>query len=144
MPLVKLKTTDDDVIDVDYEVIKCAHLVSDVLEDVGMQGLLTRVWPLVNVDSDTLRRVIAWATHHKDNPLPDDVDTIPPWDSEFLNVENKILFRILIAALFLGIQSLMNIARKKVISRMQNMPNNQILTLFYTDQQLVEEFSSRL
>jgi len=71
--------------------VRCLRLT---LEDLGMDEDEEEVVPLPNVNSAILRKVIQWATYHKDDPPPpeDDenkekrTDDISSWDADFLKV----------------------------------------------------------
>lgn len=62
------------------------------------------VVPLPNVNSAILRKVIQWATYHKDDPPPpedDDnkekrTDDISSWDADFLKVDQGTLFELIL------------------------------------------------
>ena len=65
------------------------------------------VVPLPNVNSAILRKVIQWATYHKDDPPPpedDDnkekrTDDISSWDADFLKVDQGTLFELILVSL---------------------------------------------
>ena len=65
------------------------------------------VVPLPNVNSAILRKVIQWATYHKDDPPPpedDDnkekrTDDISSWDADFLKVDQGTLFELILVCL---------------------------------------------
>lgn len=62
------------------------------------------VVPLPNVNSPILKKVIQWATFHKDDPPPpeDDenkekrTDDISSWDADFLKVDQGTLFELIL------------------------------------------------
>lgn len=64
------------------------------------------VVPLPNVNSAILRKVIQWATYHKDDPPPpedDDnkekrTDDISSWDADFLKVDQGTLFELILVS----------------------------------------------
>jgi hypothetical protein len=70
------------------------------------------VVPLPNVNAAILKKVIQWATYHKDDPPPpeDDenkekrTDDISSWDSDFLKVDQGTLFELILAANYLDIK----------------------------------------
>ena len=102
-PTIKLKSNDDVVYDVDVRVAERSQTIKTMLEDLGMDDCEDPV-PLPNVSSAILKKVIEWATHHKDDPpsIDDDhstekrTDDISEWDTEFLKVQSfSFLFNIL-------------------------------------------------
>ncbi len=60
--------------------------------------------PLPNVNGAIMRKVIEWATHHKDDTAPPEdeenkekrTDDIEPWDQEFLKVDQGTLFELIL------------------------------------------------
>jgi len=66
------------------------------------------VIPLPNVNSAILKKVIQWATHHKDDPpLPEDEENrekstndISSWDQDFLKVDQGTLFELILVKQF--------------------------------------------
>lgn len=106
MPNIKLQSSDGEVFDVDVEIAKCSVTIKTMLEDLGMDDDEEEVVPLPNVNSAILRKVIQWATYHKDDPPPpeDDenkekrTDDISSWDADFLKVSsspNQLIFMYL-------------------------------------------------
>lgn len=71
---------------------------------VGMDEDEEEVVPLPNVNSAILKKVIQWATYHKDDPPPpeDDenkekrTDDISSWDADFLKVDQGTLFELIL------------------------------------------------
>ncbi|XP_075253695.1 S-phase kinase-associated protein 1-like [Convolutriloba macropyga] len=96
--------------------------------------------PLANVHSKILRKVIEWLKHHKDDPeMPEDddddrrvkrIDDIPPWDQEFLKVDQSTLFEIMIAANFLDIKGLLEVGCKTVAGMIRGKSTEELRKLF--------------
>lgn len=101
MPNIKLQSSDGEVFEVDVDIAKCSVTIKTMLEDLGMDEDEEEVVPLPNVNSAILRKVIQWATYHKDDPPPpeDDenkekrTDDISSWDADFLKVKLNELFQ---------------------------------------------------
>lgn len=98
MPFIKLQSSDGEVFEVDVEIAKCSVTIKTMLEDLGMDEDEDEIVPLPNVNSAILRKVIQWATFHKDDPPPpeDDenkekrTDDISSWDADFLKVNTCV------------------------------------------------------
>ena len=91
MPSIKLQSSDGEIFPVDVEIAKQSVTIKTMLEDLGMDeevrsynqfiifgGHITfhsqdeEVVPLPNVNAAILKKVIQWATYHKDDPpLPE-------------------------------------------------------------------------
>ena len=77
------------------------------------------VVPLPNVNAAILKKVIQWATYHKDDPpLPEDdenkekrTDDICSWDADFLKVDQGTLFELILAANYLDIKVSLLVSR---------------------------------
>ena len=112
MPSIKLQSSDGEVFSVDVEIAKQSVTIKTMLEDLGMDEDDEEVVPLPNVNAAILKKVIQWATYHKDDPpLPEDdenkekrTDDICSWDADFLKVDQGTLFELILAANYLDIK----------------------------------------
>ena len=112
MPSIKLQSSDGEVFPVDVEIAKQSVTIKTMLEDLGMDEEDEEVVPLPNVNAAILKKVIQWATYHKDDPpLPEDdenkekrTDDICSWDADFLKVDQGTLFELILAANYLDIK----------------------------------------
>ena len=85
-------------------------MVKSSLDRLGLQD--EEVVPLPNVNAAILKKVIQWASYHKDDPpLPEDdenkekrTDDICSWDADFLKVDQGTLFELILAANYLDIK----------------------------------------
>ena len=99
MPTIKLQSSDGDIFPVDVEIAKQSVTIKTMLEDLGVDEDEEELVPLPNVNAAILKKVIQWATYHKDDPPPpeDDenkekrTDDISSWDADFLKVCAKIM-----------------------------------------------------
>ena len=113
MPIIKLQSNDGEVFPVDKDIAKQSLTIKQMLEDLDAKEDDDEVVPLSNVKAATLKKVIQWATHHKDDPpLPEDdenrekrTDDISSWDMEFLKGDQGELFEIFFAANYLDIKA---------------------------------------
>lgn len=112
MPTIKLQSSDGEVFPVDVDIARQSVTIRTMLEDLGMEEEEDEVVPLPNVNAAILKKVIQWATYHKDDPPPpeDDenkekrTDDISSWDSDFLKVDQGTLFELILAANYLDIK----------------------------------------
>ena len=90
MPNIKIQSSDGEVFHVDVKIAKQSITI-------GMDEGDEEVVRLPNVNAAILRKVIQWATYHKDDPpIPEDdenkekrTDDICSWDADFLKVGPK-------------------------------------------------------
>lgn len=138
MPKVRLQSSDGHMEEVDIEVIQCSVTIRTMLEDLGFEEGDDEVVPLPNVNSTILKKVILWATHHKDDapPLEDDetkekrTDDISSWDAEFLKVEQSTLFELILAANYLDIKGLLDVTCKTVANMIKGKTPEEIRKQF--------------
>ena len=112
MAIIKLQSSEGEVFDTDVNIAKCSGTIKTMLEDLGMEDGEDEIVPLPNVNSAILKKVIQWATYHKDDPqaLDEDenkekrTDDISSWDADFLKVDQGTLFELILAANYLDIK----------------------------------------
>ena len=105
-----------------------------MFEDLGIEdvdeGL---VIPIPNVAGRILRKLLTWASYHKDDvrpavhPIYDyDYVEMTPWDKEFLSLDIFTLTDLLTAAHSLEVKDLLSFTGKMVAYRLVRMPLTQI------------------
>merc|ERR1712117_720084 len=83
MPTIKLQSSDGDIFPVDVEIAKQSVTIKTMLEDLGVDEDEEELVPLPNVNAAILKKVIQWATYHKEKRT----DDISSWDADFLKVD---------------------------------------------------------
>lgn len=96
MSIIKLWTSDNEILRVDSKAASTSNLLRDFCMSVE-EGPLP-----VPLTSNVLRKVIIWATHHKDDPLDggreeiDSPNDITRWDTDFpMSFDMPVLFDLL-------------------------------------------------
>ncbi|XP_054930335.1 S-phase kinase-associated protein 1 isoform X1 [Dermacentor andersoni] len=138
MPVIKLQSSDGEVFEIDVEIAKASVTIKTMLEDLGMDDDEDEVVPLPNVNSAILKKVIHWATYHKDDPPPpeDDenkekrTDDISSWDADFLKVDQGTLFELILAANYLDIKGLLDVTCKTVANMIKGKTPEEIRKQF--------------
>ncbi|XP_015783951.1 S-phase kinase-associated protein 1 [Tetranychus urticae] len=138
MPNIKLQSSDGETFVVDVEIAKASVTIKTMLEDLGMEDEDDDVVPLHNVNSTILKKVIQWATYHKDDPPPpeeDDnrekrTDDIGTWDADFLKVDQGTLFELILAANYLDIKGLLDVTCKTVANMIKGKTPEEIRKTF--------------
>uniref|UniRef100_A0A1A9W5V6 SKP1 component POZ domain-containing protein n=1 Tax=Glossina brevipalpis TaxID=37001 RepID=A0A1A9W5V6_9MUSC len=95
--------------------------IQNILDD--MENCDNAVFPLANIKSATLRKIIEWADYHKNDPQPSNEDeneeysftkvrtvNISPWDAQFINVDIEDLVNLIASAQYLNIKHLLHIS----------------------------------
>ncbi|MCJ1342021.1 hypothetical protein MMC31_000201 [Peltigera leucophlebia] len=109
-----------------------------MLEDLGDETL-AEVIPISNVNDAVLKKVIAWCDHHKNDPpasSEDDSDSrkkttdIDEWDQKFMQVDQEMLFEIILAANYLDIKALLDVGCKTVANMIKGKTPDEIRKTF--------------
>ena len=139
MAIIRLKSSDGEVFPVDVEVAKASVTIKTMLDDLGIEEDDPEVVPLPNVNSAILKKVIAWAEFHKDDPpaSTDDeenrerrTDDISSWDQDFLKVDQGTLFELIQAANYLDIKGLLDVTCKTVANMIKGKTPEEIRKTF--------------
>jgi len=132
---VTLKSCDEAEFKVDIPVASRSILLKNMIEDVGETD---QSIPLPNVNEKVLKKVLEWCEHHVNDPQPanDDDESrrrnteIDDWDQKFLNVEQDMLFEIILAANYLDIKQLLDIGCKTVANMIKGKTPEEIRSTF--------------
>uniref|UniRef100_A0A1A9ZR19 SKP1 component POZ domain-containing protein n=1 Tax=Glossina pallidipes TaxID=7398 RepID=A0A1A9ZR19_GLOPL len=135
---IQLQSSDNEFFNIDVQVAKCSGTIKTLLEDCGMESGDNVIVPLPNVNSEILRHVLNWVNYHKDDPQPNEddenkekrTDDISLWDTEFLQVDQGTLFNLILAANYLDIKGLFDIACKTVADMMKGKTSAEIRRTF--------------
>jgi len=132
---VRLQSSDDQVFTIQKDIIQKSILIKNIIEDIGE---LDAPIPLPNVTGTILHKVIDYLIHHKDDPPqpPEDetkekrTDDIDEWDSEFCKVDQGTLFELILAANYLDIKPLLDLACKMVANMIKGKTSEEIRKTF--------------
>lgn len=95
---VKLRSSDDEMFEVDEAVAFESQAVKNMIEDTGKDAVI----PLPNVSSKILAKVIEYCKYHVDNQKqgedkpPASEDEIKAWDADFVKVDQATLFDLIL------------------------------------------------
>ena len=155
METVRLQSSDGDIFDVDVDVAKLSITIKNMLEDfLVASDAEDEPVPLANVNTPTLRKVIAWCTHHKDDDSRQEMKVfegaskqtgnISPWDAEFLKMEQPDLFDLILAANFLDIDDLLDLTCKAVANMIIGKSTEEIRKTFNIKNDLSPEEEEKI
>ncbi|KAG8954698.1 hypothetical protein FRC04_011131 [Tulasnella sp. 424] len=138
-PQVTLESSDGEKFKVDKEVAERSVLIKNMIEDVGESD---NPIPLPNVNASVLRKVLEYCEHHRGDPLPaadadpsnDDnrkrATEISDWDQKFIQVDQEMLFEIILAANYMDIKPLLDVGCKTVANMIKGKTPEEIRKLF--------------
>lgn len=140
---IKLQSSDNVEITVERVVAERSNVIKDMLDDLGDKAL-DRAIPLTEVNLQVLTKVLEWCHHHReDEPVPagEDANTISnmaldEWDVRFLQVEQEMLFRIILAANYLDIKKLLDMGCRVVANMIKGKEPKEIRETFGIENKL--------
>ncbi|KAJ1335072.1 S-phase kinase-associated protein 1 [Microdochium nivale] len=106
---IKLQSNDQHLIEVDQQVAERSLLIKNMLEDLG-DAAVGQTIPIPNVTEPVLRKVIEWCEHHRnDPPSTNEEETdnrkktteIEEWDQKYMQVDQEMLFEIILVCVYL-------------------------------------------
>ncbi|KAL5612827.1 hypothetical protein BROUX41_004092 [Berkeleyomyces rouxiae] len=137
---VWLMSNDNFLQEVDRDVINRSVLIKNMLEDIGDLSLSKdNPIPIPNVNDAVLKKVIEWCEHHRNDPAtnPDDDDLarkkttdIEEWDQKFMQVDQEMLFEIILASNYLDIKPLLDVGCKTVANMIKGKSPEEIRKTF--------------
>ncbi|CAD6576331.1 MAG: hypothetical protein TREMPRED_001663 [Tremellales sp. Tagirdzhanova-0007] len=141
--MVILQTSDEEQFTVEKRVAERSSMIKVMLDDLPAQEAII---PLPNVSSSVLSKVLEYCDHHKGEPLPaPDADPdrktseIGEWDARFIQVDQEMLFEIILAANYLDIKPLLDVGCKTVANMIKGKTPEQIRLLFNITNDFSEE-----
>jgi len=141
---IYLKSDDGQIFEVDVVLAKISRTIKSIVDDLEPDDWEEPI-PLPNISSNTLRKIIQWIKHHKDDPeLPDEeeddyvrhrdgpkrTDDIPQWDMDFLNVDQETLYQITTGAHYLKVKGLLNVCCKTIANMIKGKSPEELRVLF--------------
>lgn len=129
---VKLRSSDDEMFEVDKEVADKSQMIRNMIEDTGTDNPI----PLPNVTSKILAKVIEYCKYHVESSKTDgDKPTVSEedkkqWDTEFVKVDQATLFELILAANYLNIKELLDLTCLTVANMIKGKTPEEIRKTF--------------
>ncbi|KAH8924706.1 E3 ubiquitin ligase complex SCF subunit sconC [Atractiella rhizophila] len=143
-------SSDGESYTVEKDVACRSVLIKNMLEDIGESD---NPIPLPNVSSNVLKKVLEWCEHHKKDPEPisEDIDDtrrktteISDWDQKYIQVDQEMLFEIILAANYLDIEPLLDVGYKVVANMIKGKQPEEIRKLFNIVNDLTPEEEAQI
>ncbi|KAN0103242.1 putative E3 ubiquitin ligase complex SCF subunit sconC [Hyaloscypha variabilis] len=135
---ITLVSNDGAEVHVERNVAERSMLIKNMMEDLG-EAAMTQSVPIPNVNESVLKKVIEWCEHHKNDPpaaADDDSDSrkkttdIEEWDQKFMQVDQEMLFEIILASNYLDIKPLLDVGCKTVANMIKGKSPEEIRKTF--------------
>ncbi|KAJ4304284.1 E3 ubiquitin ligase complex SCF subunit scon-3 [Collariella sp. IMI 366227] len=136
---VTLTSNEGTTLEVDRVVAERSMLIKNLIEDLGDDAIANNAIPIPNVNDPVLRKVIEWCEHHRNDAAQsadDDNDNrkkttdIDEWDQKFMQVDQEMLFEIILAANYLDIKPLLDVGCKTVANMIKGKSPEEIRKTF--------------
>ncbi|EDW73031.2 uncharacterized protein Dwil_GK17326, partial [Drosophila willistoni] len=136
MQSIKLKTLDNITFDVSPATVKCSSTIQEMLLECEVENGAAII-SLPDVHSTTLAKILIWAEHHKDEPVPvrreemgDNTLTLSPWDIEYFKMDLTLLFDLMNAAENLDIEGIVHGSCKTVADLIKGKTTAEMREIF--------------
>ncbi|KAI1406667.1 E3 ubiquitin ligase SCF complex, Skp subunit [Hypoxylon fuscum] len=135
---IRLQSNDNIKIDVEKAVAERSLLIKNMLDDLGPNAEGQTI-PIPNVTEPVLRKVIEWCEHHRNDPPATNEDEsdnrkkttdIDEWDQKFMQVDQEMLFEIILASNYLDIKALLDVGCKTVANMIKGKSPEEIRKTF--------------
>ena len=146
---VKLLCSEGDEVEVDREVAEKSLLIKGIIDDSGIEEQI----PLPNVKRPILEKVITFCTHLKDHQAPEIekplrsenmASVVDVWYADYINLEQEILFELILASNYLDIKPLLELACAKVASLIKNKSIEEIRKFFNIENDFTPEEEAQI
>ena len=122
-----------------FDVAKKVAIMSELVKTVADGDPDETTIPLPNVKGSVLSKVIKYMTYHESNPAKEIekplksgnmAEVVSKWDADFVNVDQELLFELILAANYMDIKPLLDLACAKVASMIKGKTPDQIRKTF--------------
>ncbi|KAK4146159.1 Skp1 family, dimerization domain-containing protein [Dichotomopilus funicola] len=136
---VTLTSNEGTNVEVDRAVAERSMLIKNLIDDLGDEAIIGGAIPIPNVNDPVLRKVIEWCEHHRNDAAQtadDENDNrkkttdIDEWDQKFMQVDQEMLFEIILAANYLDIKALLDVGCKTVANMIKGKSPEEIRKTF--------------
>uniref|UniRef100_A0A7S3MZK2 SKP1-like protein n=1 Tax=Strombidium inclinatum TaxID=197538 RepID=A0A7S3MZK2_9SPIT len=141
---------DGEEVEVDREIACKSVLIKGIVED---NADADDAIPLPSVKKATLDKIIEYCTHIHSNAPPEIEkplrssnlgDVVNEWYANFVNLEQEVLFELIMAANFMDIKSLLELACAKVASLIKGKTIPEIRRFFNIENDFTPEEEAQI
>eukprot|EP00547_Thalassionema_nitzschioides_P000358 CAMPEP_0194199408 /NCGR_PEP_ID=MMETSP0156-20130528/438_1 /TAXON_ID=33649 /ORGANISM="Thalassionema nitzschioides, Strain L26-B" /LENGTH=169 /DNA_ID=CAMNT_0038924297 /DNA_START=74 /DNA_END=583 /DNA_ORIENTATION=- len=135
---ISLVSKEGDSFEVSEDVAQMSELVKSLMEDNDTEEETAEI-PLRNVKATVLQKVIEFCQHHGEEPMTEIekplrsqkmADVVQEWYANYVDVEQVVLFELILAANYMDIKPLLDLACATVASMIKDKTPEEIRTRF--------------
>ena len=130
---VTLHSSDDVDTTVELKILKLSETLKNLLEDAEPDANGVMNIPLPNVDNVTIKKLVEYLDYHDQNPTEHTeyegkgLDDIGEWDLKYTeDMDNGILFKVILASNYLDIKPLLHLTCKTVAKKIKGKKPSEI------------------
>ncbi|KAL6183663.1 PREDICTED: SKP1-like protein 1A [Fragaria vesca subsp. vesca] len=120
--MITLQSADGEPFEIEEVVALESQTIKHMVEDDCAENAI----PLPNVKGAILAKVIEYCKKH----VEDAGEDLKAWDAEYVNVDQNVLFDLILAANYLNIKGLLDLTCQKVADMIKGKTPEEIRTLF--------------
>lgn len=133
--MLKLVSQENEKFGVERKVAIMSELVKTMAEGDADEKEI----PLPNVKAEVLKKVVAYMKFHAESPAKEIEkplksanmsDVVSQWDADFVDVDQELLFELILAANYMDIKPLLDLTCAKVASMIKGKTPEQIRKTF--------------
>jgi len=122
-----------------FEVSKKVAIQSELVKTMAEGDKEENEIPLPNVKASVLRKVVEYMRYHVDIPAREIekplksanmMEVVSQWDAEFVDVDQEVLFELILAANYMDVKALLDLCCAKVASMMKGKTAEAIRKTF--------------
>jgi len=122
-----------------FEVSKKVAVQSELVKTMAEGDKEENEIPLPNVKASVLRKVVEYMRYHVDIPAREIekplksanmMEVVSQWDAEFVDVDQEVLFELILAANYMDVKALLDLCCAKVASMMKGKTAEAIRKTF--------------
>ena len=147
---IVLISSDNVEYSVNSDVMEISTFVKEMIDEDTEENI--RV-PLLNVNSVNLNKIIEFCKKYKDEPMTKIWkplksnkmnEIVSDWYSDFVDVEQSVLFELILAANYMDIKPLLDLTCAKVASTIKGKTPEEIRHTFGVDSEFTPEEEARI
>ena len=147
--IIRLVSQEGEIVEIDQETAVLSVLIKSMLDDSGPEEDI----PLPNVTKPILEKVIEFCRHLKDNPLQEIEkplktnnlrDIVSSWYADYVELEQEVLFEVILAANYLDIRPLLELTWAKVATMIKGKSVVEVRKLFSIENDFTPEEEAQI
>lgn len=139
MEKVKIISNDGKPFITQKKVIILCETIKNLVEDIGTDQEIT----LPNIDGKTLEKILEYCKYHV-NHNDENKEENEKWDQDYIAVEMEFVFKIITAANYLEIKSLLELGCKYVAKKLEGKTTEEMREILGVENDFTPEEEEKI